>query len=162
MTPPGDDAINVHGTAVLLDGGGVLITGSSGSGKSLLALDLIENGLPDGRRATLIADDRVEIRAHGSGLVLSAPRAIKGMIELRGFGILRRDAVQEARLALVINLVDVLERMPEDEAFAMEFLGHIIQRCPVPRRGVIDPLHQRLLVAEAVRTGRRADAENIA
>ena len=46
----------IHATAVLLDGKGVVLRGPSGSGKSDLALRLIDEG------AILIADDRVDVK----------------------------------------------------------------------------------------------------
>ena len=47
----GSQSAIVHGSAVAVDGGGVLLRGASGSGKSDLALRLIDAG------AMLIADD---------------------------------------------------------------------------------------------------------
>ncbi|MEC8006219.1 MAG: serine/threonine protein kinase, partial [Pseudomonadota bacterium] len=45
----------VHGTCVAIDGAGVLLRGPSGSGKSDLALRLIDGG------ATLVGDDQLEL-----------------------------------------------------------------------------------------------------
>jgi len=99
----------VHGTAVQLGRAGVLLRGPSGSGKSDLALRLIEAG------ACLIADDQVALAVDGGDLWLSAPPAIAGMIEARGLGILRLPRVPRAALRLVCDLVprDQVERLPE-------------------------------------------------
>ena len=72
--------------------------GPSGAGKSDLALRLIDRG------AKLIADDRVDLVDDGNRVVLSAPARIKGLIEVRGLGILRFANVA-APLVLAIELV---------------------------------------------------------
>ena len=101
----------VHASCVDLEGAGVLIRGPSGSGKSDLALRLIDGG------AALVADDRVELRCEGDRLIASAPVAIAGMIEIRGLGVIRMDAVARSRLVLVVDLVapETIERIPEPE-----------------------------------------------
>ena len=112
----------VHGTAVAIEGGAVLIRGPSGAGKSDLALRLIDAG------AQLVADDQALLRRRGAGVAVSAPAAIRGLIEIRGLGVLRLPALDEAPLALLVDLVAAaaVERMPESEA--EEVLG-----CAVPR-----------------------------
>ena len=97
----------LHGTAVALDGRGVLITGPSGSGKSALALQLMAFG------AQLIADDQVVIRREGDQVFASAPDAIRGLIEARFVGILRADPC-EAALILSVDLGQrEADRMPQ-------------------------------------------------
>jgi len=73
---------SVHGVLVDVNGVGVLITGSSGIGKSECALDLVERG------HRLVADDVVEIRQRGEDLVGQAATMIQHLIEVRGLGIL--------------------------------------------------------------------------
>lgn len=99
----------VHGTAVAIDGGAVLIRGPSGAGKSDLAVRLIDRG------ARLVADDQALVRREGDELRVRAPAAIRGLIEIRGLGILRLEALEEAPLVLVVDLVapDAVERLPE-------------------------------------------------
>lgn len=139
-------AVNIHATAVLVDGHGVLIRGPSGAGKSLLALELLA------RRAgsRLVADDRVDVEPGGRGLLMRAPPALAGRIELRGRGIIARPFVSPAPVDLVVDLVDDLVRMLEEAALTTDLLGVTLPRCPVPRRGVVDPAHQMLLVEEAL------------
>lgn len=92
----------------MIEGMGVLLRGPSGSGKSDLALRLIEDG---GR---LVADDWAELEVRDGRLVARAPDAIAGLFEARGLGVLRLDAVPEAALGLVVELVGAgeVERLP--------------------------------------------------
>ena len=98
MSDAAADSLRLHGACVAFAGRGILILGASGSGKSQLALELI------GRGAALVADDQVELVRRGVALVARAPARIAGMIEARGFGILRAPAVPEAPVALVVDL----------------------------------------------------------
>ncbi|WP_307324877.1 HPr(Ser) kinase/phosphatase [Evansella vedderi] len=73
----------VHGVLVDIYGVGVLITGSSGVGKSETALDLVRRG------HRLVADDSVEIRQESEGVLVGrAPDLIKHLLEIRGLGII--------------------------------------------------------------------------
>jgi len=113
--------IRVHGTAIALGSEGILLLGPSGAGKSDLALRLIDEG---GR---LVADDQTELRREGDTIIMSAPAAIAGQIEVRGLGIVSVAHVAAARLHLVVDLLpsDSIERMPLPRA--CDFLG-----CSVP------------------------------
>ena len=142
---------NIHGTGLVLDGHGLILRGPSGSGKSLLALLLLDAWDSRGKPAKLVSDDRVEIAAEADGLTLHAPAAIEGLIELRGRGIVQRPFVRSAPLHLVVDLVEATDRMLEEDALTTELLGLPVARCPVPRAGKIDTLHQLLLVGEALR-----------
>ncbi|MEE3000282.1 MAG: HPr kinase/phosphatase C-terminal domain-containing protein [Pseudomonadota bacterium] len=98
-----------YGTAVAYCGFGVLIQGVSGSGKSDLALRLIDDG------ADLIADDQVIIKASEKGLHLSPPDSIAGLIEIRGFGVVKLEPVYEIPLYLLVkvNPTKQQKRMPK-------------------------------------------------
>lgn len=98
----------VPGTCIDVDGAGVLLRGPSGAGKSDLALRLIDAG------ARLVADDMVELRRDRQRLVASAPAAIAGLLEVRGFGPTAVSSVAGSDLALVVDLVtaDAIERLP--------------------------------------------------
>lgn len=145
------DTHNIHGTALVLDGIGVLLRGPSGAGKSLLALELIDEWETRGKAAKLVSDDRVDLVVGAKTLTLRAPKSIEGLAELRGRGIVSRPFVAEAPLHLVIDLVETLERMLEEDALSTELFGVKVPRAPVPRNGVIDARHQLLLVREAIR-----------
>lgn len=103
------EGLLVHGTTVAIDGGAVLLRGASGAGKSDLALRLIDAG------ARLVADDQTRLRRDGDCLLASAPATIAGLIEVRGIGLLRLEALPAAPLALVVDLVaaTAVERLPE-------------------------------------------------
>lgn len=100
-----------HGTVVDVAGAGVLLRGPSGSGKSDLALRLIDRG------ATLVADDQYLTRPSRRGLVAYAPEALYGLLEVRGLGILSIPAIKTTILKLVVELVDAgdIARLPEIE-----------------------------------------------
>jgi HPr kinase/phosphorylase len=118
----------VHATVVSIADKGVLIRGPSGSGKSDLALRLIDQpgfGLSqDLMRAHLVADDRVHLRVRDGNLLASAPPRLRGLIEIRGVGILRVEPVAETRVALVVDLVEAAgERLPETKYLYTELMG---------------------------------------
>lgn len=100
--------IQVHASCVELGGTGVLLLGESGSGKSDLALRVIDSG---GR---LVADDRTELRRDGARLLARAPATIAGRIEVRGVGIVPIAHVAESVIGLAVDLVasDRVERLP--------------------------------------------------
>jgi HPr kinase/phosphorylase len=107
--------IRVHGTSVTLGSDGILLQGPPGSGKSDLALRLIDAG------ALLVADDQTELALVGDGVVMSASAAIAGRIEVRGLGILRVPSAPSAVLRLAVMLVapPQIERLPEPQFCTM-------------------------------------------
>ncbi len=102
------DRLLLHATAVAIDGRAVLLRAASGSGKSDLALRLIDAG------ARLVADDQSELCREGDTVIVRAPATIAGLIEVRGIGIVRLDALAEAPVALIVDLVptEKIERLP--------------------------------------------------
>ena len=102
----------IHSTSVVIDDNGVLILGDSGSGKSDLALRLIDNG------ATLISDDVSICRKNSNNIYLYCPPEIKGLLEVREIGIITVPFVERIKLRLVVNLKsDNNERFPKDSSF---------------------------------------------
>ncbi|MBI4920220.1 MAG: hypothetical protein HY834_00590 [Devosia nanyangense] len=142
---------NIHATGLMLGKTGLILRGPSGAGKSLLALELLDEWDARGLPAKLVSDDRIDVESTRSGLVMHAPKAIEGLIELRGRGIVSRPFVQKAPLNLVVDLVDDFERMVEEDALVTELVGVSVARCPVPRAGKLDSRHQLLLIREALR-----------
>ena len=96
----------IHGTAVEIDGCAVLFTGPSGSGKSDLALRLIDRG------ARLVGDDAVTLHTRDDGLFVKASDAIANRIEVRGVGIFDMDATAQCPLRLLVELGADGERLP--------------------------------------------------
>lgn len=101
----------LHATAVDMGGNAVLLRGPSGSGKSDLALRLIDAG------GALVADDCVVLSRRGPEVVASAPATIAGRMEVRGLGIVRVPCAGPAPLRLVVDLVrpEEVERLPKAE-----------------------------------------------
>ena len=99
---------HVHASTVAIDGRAVLITGPSGSGKSDLALRLIDRGF------ILVGDDRTIVRRDGERLVSSAPARIAGKLEVRGIGIIEMETASDLPVALLVELTSEIERLPED------------------------------------------------
>jgi len=105
----------VHASAVLVGARAVLIRGSSGSGKSRLALDVIEAGrtgsLPFAR---LVADDRVHLETANGRLLVRPAEALAGLIEVRGVGLRRIAHEPSAVVGLVVDLaVPEAQRLPD-------------------------------------------------
>ncbi|MFC4737018.1 HPr(Ser) kinase/phosphatase [Bacillus daqingensis] len=96
----------MHGVLIDIYGIGVLITGSSGVGKSETALDLVRRG------HRLVADDSVEIREEQDGVLVGrSPDLIRHLLEIRGLGIINVMTLfgagsvrNEKRLGLAIDL----------------------------------------------------------
>ena len=102
----------MHSSSVVIDDNGVLILGDSGSGKSDLALRLIDNG------ATLISDDISICRKNSNNIYLYCPPEIKGLLEVREIGIITVPFVERIKLRLVVNLKsNNNERFPKDNSF---------------------------------------------
>jgi serine kinase of HPr protein (carbohydrate metabolism regulator) len=105
----------IQATCVAIEGRGVLIRGGPGTGKSDLALRLIDQG------AALVSDDGVDLYAEGGALLArfppQAPPGLRGKMEVRGLGIVDVGAGPPVRLALLIDLgaAETIERLPEPE-----------------------------------------------
>lgn len=122
----------VHASAVLVGARAVLIRGPSGSGKSRLALALVQAGgsaLPFTR---LVGDDRVHIEAAHGRLLVRAADPVAGLIEVRGLGIRQ---VPFERLAVVGLVVDLAapdsQRLPEQESAIVGVAGVLLPRLAV-------------------------------
>lgn len=112
--------IRVHATAVAQGERAVLLLGPPGSGKSDLALRLIDRGW------RLIADDQVELTREAGQLRASCPPTIAGLIEVRGVGILRQAAVGDVAVALAFDLTAVPDRLPEP---SLRIIGGVALPC---------------------------------
>lgn len=130
----------VHGTCVAIGGLGVLILGPPGSGKSDLALRLIDQpGFGTSGKlqsAQLVADDQVLLRREGERIIATAPAAIAGKLEIRGLGIVELPVAANVPLCLVVRLVAAadIERMPESADRQQEILGIVVPRADIDPR----------------------------
>jgi len=107
-------------TCVTIADRAVLIEGEPGSGKSSLALALIDRG------ATLVGDDGVDLRVHDGHLLADPAPATTGLLEVRNVGLLRYPVASGARVAIVLRLDHDAERLP-DRPVPIELMG-----CTVP------------------------------
>ena len=106
----------LYASCVEWDHTGILICGGSGSGKSDLALRLIDAG------AELVADDRPIVENRDGRLIATCPDLIKGLIEVRGIGIVEQPFIRETTVLLKINLRPAaeIERLPAPETELIE------------------------------------------
>jgi HPr kinase/phosphorylase len=88
----------LHATCVQIGATGVLLLGPSGSGKSDMALRLIDGG------ALLVADDQVHIERRGERLLGRAADTLAGLIEVRGVGILKMAHRAQSPIGLAVEL----------------------------------------------------------
>ena len=93
-------------TCVAIDGRGVLIEGEPGTGKSTLALALIDRG------AVLVGDDGLTLERQGDRILAHPPPNIEGKLEIRGVGIVTLPSCS-AMLCLALMLGAEGERLPQ-------------------------------------------------
>ena len=107
--------VRLHATCVQIGATGVLLLGPSGSGKSDLALRLIDAG------ALLVADDQVQVERLGERLLGRAADALAGLIEVRGVGILKMPYCAQSPIDLAVELAPVarLARLPESLGYSL-------------------------------------------
>ena len=100
----------LHASCVAIAGRAVLIEGASGSGKSDLALRLIDRG------AVLVSDDYTIVRRVQGRLVASAPANIIGLIEVRGIGPVAMPFESDVPVAFVATIAEKIERYPDEKS----------------------------------------------
>ena len=138
----------VHATAVAIGGQAILLMGASGSGKSDLALRMMDRG------ATLICDDYCDIVDSESGPQIRAKTNITGAIEVRGVGIRKCEYVAQAPLNLVLILDKQPERLPSyDES--IELAGWSVPCFALSAFESSAPLKAEILLRLTVDAGRR-------
>ena len=96
-----------HGGCAAYRSMGVLLLGPPGAGKSDLLLRLLDR---EGWK--LVADDQILLRHHDGALLARAPPALKGMLEVRGLGVLEGfETLDQVTVALAVACVP-RRRMP--------------------------------------------------
>jgi serine kinase of HPr protein (carbohydrate metabolism regulator) len=114
-TPASGSAASVwlHATCVELSDTGIVLLGASGSGKSDLALRLIDRG------ARLVADDQLAVERQGDRLLGRPAEALAGLLEVRGYGIVKLPWRAPCPLGLAVGLdpVGPWPRLPEPESY---------------------------------------------
>jgi HPr kinase/phosphorylase len=145
----------IHASTVLTGARAVLIRGPAGSGKSRLALNLIQAASRGQLSfARLVADDRVHIEAAHGRLIARPPAALAGLLEVRGFGIAQLPYEPMAVVSWVVDLdVAAPTRMPDDVTSHALVAGVRIRRLPVAPH--CDPV---ALVIAAVTSPQRGNA----
>jgi serine kinase of HPr protein (carbohydrate metabolism regulator) len=94
----------LQATCVAIGRRGVLIRGEPGSGKSSLALALIDRG------AVLVGDDGVELSAQGEQLNANPPPNTAGLLEVRNVGLIKLPTARGVPIALVVELNEAAPR----------------------------------------------------
>jgi len=117
--------MRLHASCISFGGAGVLLLGVPGSGKSSLALRMMERGWG------LVADDQVDLAAGDDGLMAAAPAELSGMLEIRGLGIFEGLAAAPARLALAARLrpASSIARLPQPSRW--QALGRDVPEFPL-------------------------------
>ena len=135
----------IHATAVAKDGAAVLLVGPPGSGKSDLALRLIDRGW------LLVADDRVIAIPTPEGLRLTVPESIAGLLEVRGVGILPAPHATTALARLLVDLTETPDRLPEPER--REVAGFPLPLLRLDPFHASAPIKVEWALAQAMRAG---------
>jgi serine kinase of HPr protein (carbohydrate metabolism regulator) len=138
----------IHASAVLVGARAVLIRGPSGSGKSRLALALIQAGSSMLPFTRLVGDDRIHVEAAHGRLLVRPAEALRGLIEVRGIGICRLPYDALAVAGLVVDVAAAnSERLPARESAVTKVSGIVLPRLAVAAG--VDPY---LLVIAALRS----------
>ena len=122
----------IHATAVLVGAKAVLIRGEPGSGKSRLALRLLETAGRELPFVRLVGDDRVYIESGAGRLIVRPPPQLAGLLEIRGTGIVQVPFEAAAVVGLIIELGQPADRMPAAESRKAVLEGVALPRLAVP------------------------------
>lgn len=122
------EAQTIHGGCVLVGEAGLLIRGASGSGKSMLAREVVSLALRGGRFGRLVSDDRTRLEARHGRLLARPVEPLGGSIEVYGLGIVRQSFEPAAVIRLVVDLTDGPARYPDEEDRHVVLCGVMVPR----------------------------------
>ncbi len=124
-----------HGCAIVLGSTGLIILGPSGSGKSRLSHQLIEQWRKRNNYARWVADDRVIVEQFGNSYLVKSPTSLQGLAEHRFQGIESVDWQPKAVADLVVQLSPgkELERLPKSAHHRLVPNGPTIPKMMVPQ-----------------------------
>lgn len=146
-------ALNIHATAIVINRTGLIFAGPSGWGKSMLAFACITEAKRIGLPASLVADDQVFLSKRDGAIIAECPPSIRGLIELRGTGIVQCDSVSTAPMhyAVLPGRASGETRLPPDNEVAQLAEGFSL---PAVRLLASTPVPLAVLMARAPDIGR--------
>jgi serine kinase of HPr protein (carbohydrate metabolism regulator) len=124
---------NRHCCVVEIGGTGVLIEGASGSGKTSLALGLVDAAVRRGVESHFVADDQALIERRRDEVIATAPPATAGLSEVFGHGVVPVAHKDECRVGLLVRLVPdhEVDRMPDTRTAEIEGIELPLVEVPV-------------------------------
>ncbi len=104
--------MTIHASVVAVHGRGVMLMGASGSGKSSMALRLIQQ-----HKAILISDDYVDLSVAQDRLIAAPPAVLAGKLEVRHVGMITLPYLTEHALHMHVMLKPAGQcvRLPDDQ-----------------------------------------------
>lgn len=129
--------MNQHGTAIELNGHGILIVGPSGSGKSELAFELMGMG------AQLVADDQVILTQENNLWIATCPDAIRGKIHLHDIGILTVPCTPSVKLNMIVQSSLPAERLSQPPEIGLEIIT-LDLKDTTAAKSILSMLHKKL------------------
>ncbi len=117
----------LHATCIAIDQQAVVLMGAAGTGKSDLALRLIDEG------AILVADDQVLLHCTGNHLMAAPATSLAGLMEMRHIGLMYLPFIAPVAVALCVDLAvldEKLERLPEKSSILL--LDHPVPQLRLP------------------------------
>ena len=111
-----------------------MIEGKSGTGKTSLALGLLDAARLRNIEASFVCDDQAMLCTKDGHLWATTPPALAGKVELYGAGITTIEFIPQCEIHLVCELVDQsqISRMPEPEK--CQRLGIVLNLIYAPRQ----------------------------
>jgi serine kinase of HPr protein (carbohydrate metabolism regulator) len=139
----------IHATAVLIGAKALLIRGEPGSGKSHLALRLIQGDALGFAR--LIGDDRVHLEVQAGRLLVRPAKELAGLLEVRGLGIRKVPHEALGVVGWVLDLVADADRLPAEGDLQTTISDVVLPRLALPAG--TDPLPAVLAALERSGSG---------